>query len=88
MLGKPAKAILVKLTICPCGHPVLVDSIKLGTVFTVYPETEEAGKYMCGQCKQLTSVRVVHANSVTHPEDPPRLMIFDLFEVMKEDYVN
>ncbi len=55
---------LARLSICPCGFPVLRDDIPLGTVYTVDTATIRKGfTYRCGQCGAIQEdVEVVYCS--------------------------
>lgn len=58
---------LIKLSICGCGYSVLLDSIRLGTEYTVDLSSIRDGfTYRCGRCKTVhTNVRVIDADVIT-----------------------
>ena len=75
---------LTRLSICPCGEPVLFDSIPLGTEYRVYPETIRRGfSYRCGVCgriqKDIPVIVADHRDRSGQGELP--LALFDLAEV-------
>jgi len=47
------KVKLVKLSLCPCGAPLLDESIELGTEYTMLTESCDLGQcwnLICGKC--------------------------------------
>jgi hypothetical protein len=75
---------LTRLSICPCGEPVLMDEIPLGTTYRVYPETIRRGfSYRCGKCGRLQyNVQVISAdNRDGSGRGELPLALFDLAEV-------
>jgi len=52
MVRQRVKARVAKLSICPCGFPVLAEHIKLGEVYEVLPTKKEKVTFFCGGCQQ------------------------------------
>lgn len=52
MVRQRVKVRLAKLSICPCGFPVLADHIKLGAVYEVVPTKTEKVTFICGGCQK------------------------------------
>ena len=73
---------LRRLTICACGHPVLNESITVGTVYRVWPASRRGGfTYYCGGCRRRqTGVEIIDASSVLFPERQPRPLPAALFD--------
>jgi hypothetical protein len=73
---------LLHLSFCPCGYPVLDDSIQIGTVYTVDSNSVRGGfSYTCGRCRRLfVNVVVVSAEQILHPERPFARLPLCLFE--------
>jgi len=76
------KRALQRLSICPCGYPVLHDDIAVGTVYLINLSTLRDGFfYRCGRCGvQHRNVRVVDAASVRNPTALFRPLPYELFE--------
>ena len=70
---------LRRLHICSCGFGVLLDSIPVGTLYTVDWETVRGGfMYRCGGCgKTQSDVRVIDAYDKGFQRFAP--LPFDLF---------
>ena len=80
------KTTLVKLSICECGFSVLDDSIKIGTVYTIYPITmRDQCTLICGGCGKVHKyVSVVDASQKLHPERPPMPLPLEIFDFQEE----
>jgi hypothetical protein len=55
------KVTLAKLSVCPCGHPLLKPSIGLGTEYEIEPDVKVVTTLICGGCgsrRQLPAVFV------------------------------
>lgn len=61
------KLVLIKLSICPCGAPVLKEEIKIGTEYKVVICIPRNCVYTCGSCGYTQITICVLANSVTNP---------------------
>ena len=72
---------LIKLTICPCGAPVLKDKIPLGTEYTLDLDTLREGfYYRCGTCgRSQYNVTCAFTNSVLRPEAPKAPLPAEMF---------
>lgn len=72
---------LTKLSICPCGYAVLLESIHLGTEYVVDMDSIRGGfTYGCGGCGKIQpNVRVVNADSVTNHRAGLRPILAELF---------
>ncbi len=51
------KAKLVKLSVCPCGFPLLDEAIALGTECEVNPNARGQFMLKCGGCGAVQSLR-------------------------------
>jgi len=61
---------LKRLSICPCGYHVLLDSIGIGTLYPVDPKSIRGGfRYKCGKCgRWQENVTVINAGACEqHP---------------------
>ena len=72
---------LRRLSICPCGFPVLNEKIQLGTVYEVDPTVKQGGfSYFCGGCKAVQeNVVCVNAAQILDPAHPWAPLPWDLF---------
>ena len=72
---------LLKLSICPCGYGVLVDSIQLGVKYRLNVDSIRGGfRYRCGRCgKTQDPVEVVDASQILNPDAPMRPLPAPLF---------
>ncbi len=72
---------LARLSFCPCGFPVLDESITLGTEYDLLPNSVRGGFfYRCGGCgREYKDVHVVTASQILHPERPPAPLPWSLF---------
>ena len=52
----PNKVTLKRLSICPCGFPVLKEDIKLGTEYEVDPAQTGRFTFICGGCGRQLSI--------------------------------
>lgn len=70
---------LKRLDICDCGYGVLDDSIGVGTVYEVEPNSVKDGFfYKCGQCgREQHNVRVIYAKGQLSP--CWQMLPYDLF---------
>lgn len=50
------KATLIKLSICPCGHPLLKPGIPIGTEYEINPAILAECLFVCGGCKRKQEV--------------------------------
>lgn len=73
---------LRRLSICPCGFPVLEDDIRLGTRYRIdRASVRSRFDCGCGGCKTVHhNVTVVNASSVRQPDAPFRPLPLELFE--------
>ena len=62
---------LMRLTMCPCGENVFRDSVTVGTVFVLYPETRRIGSYRCGRCLEWRKIETVEADILNRPDLDP-----------------
>jgi hypothetical protein len=74
---------LQRLSICPCGFPVLDDGIAVGSEYAIDSATLTGGFfYHCGGCgREQTDVQVVCASSILNPCAPLRPLPYDLFSL-------
>ena len=73
------KTTLKKLSICPCGFPVLKDEITVGTEYAVMPGVQQDCILVCGGCKKHIHFRGIYVcgrNGARGGFLPPE--IFDL----------
>lgn len=56
------KAEVVKLSICPCGFPVLNDDIPIGTEYDIDPVQADC-TFICGGCGRWHRVKGVMAKA-------------------------
>jgi hypothetical protein len=49
-----------KLSVCPCGFPLLDESIPLGTEYRVLVDSEQGGKVICGGCGHTIQVTLIY----------------------------
>lgn len=84
-LGPPAKATLIKTSICPCGFLLLHDDIELGTEYTVYPDTidpNDGYMLMCGGCGKLRTGRGrIYTKSHFNPSAAPAKLPLEIFVI-------
>lgn len=84
-LGPPTKAKLIKLSICKCGFSLLHDDIKLGTEYTVYPDTidtEDGYMLICGGCGKLRHGKGrIYVGSLFNPQARPAKLPLEIFEI-------
>ena len=52
LVRQRVKVRVAKLSICPCGFPVLAKHIKLGEVYEVVPTMQAKMLFVCGGCQQ------------------------------------
>lgn len=73
------KTLVIKLSICKCGFPVLKDSIGLGAEYEVIPGSEYPFTMICGGCGTPIPCRgiFVKAKGESHGGYLPK-DIFDL----------
>lgn len=57
------KTTTVKLSICPCGFPVLADEILLGTEYEILPSLQADLTFQCGGCGKQTPIKCVWTQS-------------------------
>ncbi len=55
------KTTLKKLSICPCGFPVLHDHIPLGAEYAVTPSLQSSGTLICGGCHKTIAIPMIWA---------------------------
>lgn len=65
--GAPVKAKLVRRAICSCGYGVLYDTVPLGKVYTVWPETIFHGGIGCGGCGKRTDCDIITVDDGLSP---------------------
>ena len=53
------KTTLIKLSLCPCGFPLLHEHIELGTEYEIDPSRQADLVLVCGGCKKRTPFRGV-----------------------------
>lgn len=72
---------LRRLSICPCGFPLLDERIGLGALYSVDVDSARGGfSYLCGGCGgALSDVTVVQARSILNPNAPLRPLPYDVF---------
>lgn len=78
------KARLVRLSICPCGFPLLHDSIPLGTEYQVNPDDRTFIDFRCGGCESWSTVDAMMVLSHSHPQRWGYLPA-DAFEIQPEE---
>jgi hypothetical protein len=88
--SRTVKVPLVTASLCHCGFSLMHDSIKVGTVFTIYPDTIDFLDMMTLQCGECGCVSMhlgsVFTNSIMVPDGPPSklpLLLFDLGGIIK-----
>jgi hypothetical protein len=76
-----ARIKLANLSICPCGYPMLDDSITLGSEYEVDLDSIRGGfEYICGGCgSRQQLVEVVNASQLLNPNRPPAPLPLALF---------
>lgn len=52
-------AAVIKLSLCPCGFPVLETAIKVGTIYEVKRQSCGSGTLICGGCGKHIAIEVV-----------------------------
>ena len=57
------KVALKRLSICPCGHPVLKDEIPLGTEYEIDPAQTDHFTFICGGCGRHISIEGIWVES-------------------------
>jgi hypothetical protein len=79
------KVKLERLSLCKCGFPLLNESIKLGTEYTIWPmATGPVFEWICGGCRKVNRQEVcVLASQVLHPNLPPAYLPAVLFRPVK-----
>jgi hypothetical protein len=68
---------ILQLSICPCGHTVLKESIKLGHEYTIDLESIGPGDYYCGGCNTWQAVMLIDASQTNKKE--MAFLPYDLF---------
>lgn len=53
------KVSVKKLSICPCGFPVLASHIPLGAEYNIDPNRKLTAGYICGGCRQERKIIAV-----------------------------
>lgn len=66
---------LTKLSLCPCGYPVLNEGIPLGTEYEVLAWITFEGELECGGCGNKIPVKIGY---VGHRDDPTCLGLLPL----------
>jgi len=59
------KVTLTKLSICPCGFPLLKESVGLGQEYDIEPSQTVLAKMICGGCGAEIPVKTVYVHSRT-----------------------
>ena len=78
-------AVLKKLSICACGHPLLKEHIPLGAQYTAFPEIEGTMNIICGGCGSfLRNLRAIGFTSHVKPDRGPQLLPLEAFEFVEE----
>lgn len=62
--ARRVKAKYVRRSVCECGFPALHDSVPLGKIYTVYPDTVRNGGILCGGCGARTDLQLIDADDV------------------------
>jgi hypothetical protein len=86
-MQKAVQTKLIKLSICDCGFSTLNESIKLGTVYTIYPVTiRDRRVYQCGGChKVYKNVTIVDADQRLYSKHPPIPLPLEIFDYQEEE---
>lgn len=61
------KAKLAKLSVCPCGFPLLNESIHLGQEYEIEPKRTGPMTLICGGCKTVIQLTCVFVHSRETP---------------------
>jgi hypothetical protein len=77
---RAVKAKYVKRSVCDCGFPTLEESVPLGKVYTVYPDSVSPGAILCGGCGSKFPVKFIDADDVGGRIGALPLDIFELDE--------
>lgn len=59
---RKVKAKYVKRSICECGFPIMRESVPLGKLYLVYPDSVTGGAVLCGGCGSKFPVRLILAD--------------------------
>lgn len=84
-INSPIKKPLTRTSICPCGEPVLYESIQPGTVYTLDMATLTGGFfYRCGKCRTVQeNVQCVKASQQLNHKLPMSWLPYGLFEAKR-----
>jgi hypothetical protein len=73
------RAPIKRLSLCPCGHPVLDESIPLGTVYEIGMDSIGPGTLKCGGCGRVRGVQLVLCSQKLHPDRPMAPLPVEIF---------
>jgi hypothetical protein len=79
LYGVRVKAKVVKLGVCKCGDPFFTSNVKIGNIYTVYPETAKSLQLTCVGCRKTMPVICLLADQ--SGSQPPGYLAIELFEL-------
>jgi hypothetical protein len=75
---------LVKNSLCECGHPLLDESIPLGTEYRADRDSirQDGWGFVCGGCQRVHyNLRTIDVSSALNPSAPLKPLPVEIFDL-------